>query len=404
MQRSVRIVVLNLDEQFATDLRRELLQISGVKIVAELNEPGMLAHAVQQFNPDLVFANLDPHPEEVLSGVEVLLSSEDRRPVIALAETSEDGTLVLRAMRAGVREFLTRPVNPSELEEAIEKIGRSLGERARQGRLITVMGSAGGVGATTLATNLAVELGDLERGSERDRRVALVDLDFRFGQVALSLDLNPSFTIADLCATHQHLDPQMIQKAVQHHDCGIDVLARPNSFEQADVITAASAAAVLNALQENYSYVVVDGPGRFDPSARAVLDIADVNFLVIQLMVASIRNTGRILEAISMGGYNLSRVHLVCNRVNKEEGLMTVENVEATLNRRVFACVPQDWKAVSDSQNMGEPLMANNAKSRVRTAIRELAERIHDPESMERRAQEGKKGTSLLRKLVGASR
>jgi pilus assembly protein CpaE len=302
-----------------------------------------------------------------------------------------------------VREFLVRPLRDEELKGAVNRIIQTQQEGARQGELISVIGSAGGVGATTIATNLAVELTDLQASRGRPRSVVLVDLDFRFGQVAMALDLTPSFTIADLCETHEHLDHQMIDKAVQQHECGLGVLARPNTFEQADVITAAHAVSVLGALQEHYDFVVVDGPGRFDPSARAVLDIADRTFLIVQLMVPSIRNASRILDAIAAAGFNMQRVQLLCNRTDKDSGLMTIEHVETSLSRDVSLTVPSDFKAVCGCQNMGEPLITSHSRSRTRMAIRELAESIIDPQAAAERDKHGKGSGGLLRKLVGAS-
>ena len=302
-------------------------------------------------------------------------------------------------MRAGLREYLERPPDLDRLEEVINKVASAKHEAACQGQLITVVGSAGGVGATLLATNLAVELADLQTKAGRPDSVALVDLDYRFGQIATCLDLQPAFTLADLCETHEQLDRQIIDKAATKHDTGLHVLARPHRLEQADMITAAHTAAVLNALQDIYDYIVVDGPYRFDPSARPVFDLADVNYLVIQLLVPAIRNTQRILEAMRTGGYNVDRVALICNRHSKANNQLTVEHAEATLGRNVVTVVPEDWKACSTVLNLGEPLCISNAKRPVRLAIRELAQKTRDPQGYAQQHKDGHKMGGLLGKM-----
>lgn len=397
MRQSVRVILLNMDLEFAPTLRGLLSEQEGVKIVAEIDDPAMLLQAVEQFRSDLLILQLDPQPEMVLSIAEQVIGTHPDLPVIAISEDC-DGTLVLKAMRAGLREYLERPLNMELLEEAIDKIANARPERSNQGKLITLIGSTGGVGATLLATNLAVELADLQVKAGRPDRVIIVDLDFRFGQVAACLDLQPSFSIADLCETHEQLDRQIIDKAATKHETGLHVLARPHTFDQADMITAAHTAALLGALQDIYDYVIVDGPHRFDPAARAVLDLADVNYLVIQLLVPSIRNARRMLDAIKESGYNTKRVSLICNRVAKGSGELTVQHAEDTLGIGVSVCVPEDWKSCSTATNMGDPLSLNHSKKPVCTAIRQLAELIRTPN--EPHGQEkGNKKSSLLGKM-----
>lgn len=390
LSRKVRVLVLNTEESFGPTLRKQLLAIDGVRIVAEIEEPALLATAVEQFPADVVLCHLDPTPEPILHIAGDVAAKNPTLHVFALSEEI-DGQLVLSAMRAGLREFLTKPIEPEQLFEALAKAAATRPARAKSGKLISVVGSAGGVGATTLATNLAVELHDASSA-----KVCIVDLDVRFGQVATFLDVQPSFTIADLCVSTESLDPQVVEKAVNHHACGVYVLARPNHFAQAESITGAHYASVLGTLQELYDYVVVDGPSRFDGSARAVLDMCDMTCLVVQLVVPSVRNAVRIVEAAQTSGYNLERFRIVCNRVSRESSQMSIEHVETTLNRPVFMSIPEDWKSVSSAINLGQTLAASAPKSRARLAIREMAEKLVDHAAPANDKKSGKKSGGLL--------
>lgn len=393
MKHDVRVIVLNTDERYGPTMRADLLSIEGVKIIAELDEPGMLRSAIGQFPAEVVLIHLDPDPEALLQVAGAAIAQRPELPVFALSSTVE-GPLVLSAMRAGLREFLTKPTDRELLANALAKVARSGGAGSRQGRLFTVIGSTGGVGATMLATNLAVELADLRAGS-----VAVVDLDAWFGQVATFLDVQPSFTIADLCATPESLEPQMIRRAVIQHPTGVHVLARPNHVAQADLVTGAQCAAVLGALQELYDYVVIDGPSRFDASARAVLDMADINLLVVQLMVPSVRNALRIMDAAQAGGYNPERFRLICNRVGRESSLLSVEQLETTLNASVYLSIPDEWKLVSTAINMGEALAVSCPKGRARLAVRELAAKLQSGQSPADSKKVGKKTGGILSKV-----
>ena len=155
------------------------------------------------------------------------------------------------------------------------------------------------------------------------------------------------------------------------------VLARPLQLAQAEQITAARCVSVLSALQEIYEYVIVDGPNRFDPTARSILDMSDMSMLVVQLLVFSVRNTHRIMEELSSHGYNMDRIQLVCNREGRDSGYLESHHVSETLNREFYARIPDDWTAVSSAMNVGEPLLTACPKGQARQAIKALAKSIH---------------------------
>ena len=310
----------------------------------------------------------------------VRLSGREVRHRYPLAMTEDrDAELVMRAMRAGMREFLWKPFPPDQLTEILRRIGReasTAGQRA--GHLIPVVGCSGGVGATTTATNLAVELAQLDTWADGHGKpkVAIVDLDFRFGQVAMFLDAQPTYTIAELCETPEHIEAQMIERVMVKHPTGVHVLAHPVDLEQAERISAAQCAGVLASLLEHYDFVVVDGPVRFDPSARAVFDMTDLFLLVIQLLVPPVRNADRLLNELRRGGYNLDNVRLVCSRFGRDSGYLEAADVETTLNRKLQWLLPDDWKTASTAVNVGAPLLECAPKSRLRLAFQQMAQEI----------------------------
>jgi pilus assembly protein CpaE len=157
------------------------------------------------------------------------------------------------------------------------------------------------------------------------------------------------------------------------HATGVHVLARPVDLEQAERINAGQAAGVLAALQEHYDFVVVDLPARFDPSARAVFDMADTYLLVLQLLVPSVRNADRILQELTSTGYAVERVRLVCNRFGRESGYLDQEDVETTLKRRIEFLLPDEWKTSAAAVNMGAPLLTIGPRTKLRQAYRRVA-------------------------------
>lgn len=395
MARNLRFIILNSDEVFGIELRTVLSRVRGVKVVAEVEEPALLGQAVKQFPVDVVWVNLDPVPESVLPLIGEVAGA-DTKLVFFATSASTDGQLILQAMRTGVREFLPKPIDLKTLSEAIGKIASQAPEEVPQGQVITVMGAAGGVGATTLASNLAVELSLLD-----DSRVVLTDLDYRFGQVATLFDLEPKYTLADLCNSPEQLEPSVISRALSKHSSGVYILSRPTSLAQAETITAASCVGLLSNLAQMHSYVVADGPTRFDPSGQAVLNSSDATLLVMQLLVPHVRNALRLLESMRENGHPLTRVRVVCNRLGRDSGHLSVDDVASTLGLPVFATIPDDWPAVSGAINLGEPLASHSPKSKVRLAMQEIARRLHTPPSDADDHPERKKG--LIGRIFASS-
>lgn len=379
LSKTIRVIIVNTDEEVSADLRAALLSIDGVKIVAEVDEPALLAQALNQFPAEALLVHMDPTPTAMMDVVAPLVeANKDRIAAIGMTE-DRDAELVMRAMRAGMRELLWKPFPPEQLGEILSRISADTANGGRRlGRLITVVGAAGGTGATTLSANLAVELALVEEwyggiSSQRKPRVAIVDMDFRFGQVAMQLDAQPTYTIAELCDTVEQIDPAMLERAMCKHETGAHILARPNDFAEGEAITAGQSASVVATLQEHYDFVVADFPARFDATANAVFDMADIYLLNMQLLVPAVRNTDRMLHELGRAGYSLDRVRLVCNRLGRDTGYLEKGDVESTLKRKIDFTLPDDWKTSSTAVNMGQPLATHAPKSRLRLAFRDLA-------------------------------
>lgn len=392
MAAGVRIIIYNADPDFGPELRATLLKFEGVKIIAEVDETVLLPQAAQQFPADLIIVHLDPNPEAVLAVAGELIDELPDTAVFTISDCT-DGQLILAAMRMGVREFITKPLDDEILSAALEKVTQRRVQAVVQGKLITVLGAAGGVGTSTIAANLSVEMADFT-----GEKVAVVDLDFRFGQIATMLDVESTYTIADLCESVEQLEQQVIERALVTHETGVNVLARPSTFSQAEHLSAAHCVGVLSSLMNMHDIVVVDGPTRFDMGAKAVLDIADEILLVAHLLVPCVRNLSRMVDGMRQVGFNMERVKLICNRTSRDSSGLSMQDLQDTLDMKVFTTLPDDWESTSGAVNLGEPLLKYAPKSRLREAIRDLAKRLHDPGRNSEGTKDDKK-SSLLAKI-----
>ena len=189
------------------------------------------------------------------------------------------------AMAAGARGYLIKPFSADELVSTIRRthdmevqrrarVMPSIPLQTKLGRIVSIFSAKGGVGTTVVAVNLAAEL-----GKDQDRKVALVDLDLQFGDVAIMLDTTPMRTIADI-AREEEVDSETVEACLVAHSTGIRVLTSPLRPEQAEIVTGRHVEAILGLLAESHDFVIVDLPQRLDDISLAGLDMADTVFLV----------------------------------------------------------------------------------------------------------------------------
>ncbi len=290
-----------------------------------------------------------------------------------------------QALRAGVREIIPPGAADGDVEQAITRAGSAAArrqassgpgvaavapkEQVPRGRIITVMSPKGGAGKTTVATNLATQLAALAPG-----RVAIVDLDLQFGDVASALGLGPQSTMADAARAEGKLDSTAVKVFLDPHPSGLYALVAPHFPAEADEISAASAGHVVDILAGEFSYVVVDTGAGLDEYTLAAIERSDDLVLVCVTDVPSVRGMRKALDAIDLLGMTRPRRHLVLNRSDDKVGL-TAKDVEATIGVPVEASVPTS-RSIQISVNQGEPIVQSDPRSAAARALAGLAARF----------------------------
>ena len=388
----LKVIVLNSDAEFTPRLREELQASGNARLVAELSNPDELAASVQRLSPDVVIMYLHPAPDALFRLASQISQSFERVRLFAVAD-SDDPQMILTSMRSGMCEYLTKPLQSTELALALEKVEASKPPGAGKGRVLATMRSTGGCGATFLAVNIACELMETYHQS-----VVIVDLDFCGGQVTTYLDLTPSFTLGDLAESTEELDVQMMDRIVTRHNSGVAVLARPPHLDHSDLLMGEEGhkliMAVIANLADRYDYVILDGLNYSGKSSLDILSMADEILLTMNLLVPSIRNSHSILQAMQRNGLaspvgptggrvsasSLERILLIINRLGREASYLRLQDIEKTLGQKLSAQIPDDWRTVSRSINAGDPLYMYAPNSKVRASIVELAGRLAEAE------------------------
>ncbi len=283
-----------------------------------------------------------------------------------------------RALRAGVREIIPDGADDEQVHEAISRAGAAANRRqvasgivaqreeAPRGRVITVMAPKGGAGKTTVATNLATQLAQAVPG-----KVAIIDLDLQFGDVASALGLGPQSTVADAARLGTQLDSTAIKVFLEPHPSGLYALVGPHFPAEAEEVSATTVGHIIDILAGEFSYIVIDTGAGLDEFALAAAERSDDLVLVCVTDVPSVRGLRKALDAMDLLGMTKPRRHLVLNRSDDKVGLSAAD-VEATVGVPVEASVPTS-RSIQISINQGAPVVGSDPRSAAGRALVGLA-------------------------------
>ncbi len=299
---------------------------------------------------------------------------------VILIRRRVDTSVLAEALRSGMREVVE--------ERDLTGLGAAVG-RAKQvwtalngpgqadalgpaGQLITVFSPKGGVGKTTLAVNLAIALSD--KGA---KRVCVVDLDLSFGDIAITLQLIPARTMADVVHFESGLDFSVLEPLLTSHGSGIKALVAPVQPDAKDSIPASLVGRILSMLKANFDYVVVDTAPTFDEFVLSAFDETDQLLLVTTLDVPTLKNVKIAVETLDLLNFPKPRRHLVLNRADDKVGL-SADEVESTLAMKIEAAIPTSAQ-VANATNSGEPIASALPKHPVSQAVARLAQSLDQP-------------------------
>lgn len=304
-------------------------------------------------------------------------------PEISVVLVTDRGeTIALAAMRAGIRDLLTPQADAAAIQAMLERaslaaagrrrgLGNAVPGKSRQGRIISVMSPKGGVGKTTVTTNLAVGL-----GKDAPAKVVVVDLDLQFGDVASGLLLDPEKTLADAVVGAAVHDTVVLKSYLTLHPSGIYALCAPLLPTAADAISGEQIGRLLSQLSNEFQYVVVDTAPGLDEHVLATLELATDAVWVCGMDIPSIRGLRNSLNVLSEIDLVPEKRHVVLNMADRGTGL-SVQDIETTIACPVDIVLPRS-RAVPFSTNKGVPLLQEGAKDPVTKGLRQLVDRFAD--------------------------
>ncbi len=416
-----QITVLLVDDIAETreSIRKLLSFEPDFKVIGSVGTGKEGVEAAKQLKPSIIIMDINMPDMDGIQATSLINQAVPTAAVIIMS-VQNDQDYLRRAMLAGARNFLSKPVMPDELYNTIRTVYKQhqtyretftqikeggaveqkkavaamTGVEDRPGHIIVVYSPQGGVGSTTIATNLASGL--MKEGV----RVLLVDSDVQFGDVGVYLNLPAQTSMLDLVDTVSDLDIDLFDKIVVSHESGLKVLLGPTRPEMADPIVQNPAviSQIIQKIANNYDFIVVDTARHLDDIVLSLFEIAAKIVLVSLPTLASVKNTKYVLDLFDQLGFDASRNMLVLNRVptdkNSQKFMVSTERIEKFLKLPVTLSIPTDDVTVLQSMSKGVPIVAqrDRSKSPVREFM-QLADQLHAtliPESVDQSADKDK--------------
>ena len=389
-----KIRILVVDDIIET--RENLAKLIGFEpdmtIVASADGGQQAVEFAKRDRPDVILMDINMPDMDGITATEIIANTVPGSPIIMMSVQGEQDYL-RRSMLAGAREFLVKPFSADELVNAIrhvheiEKVKRQRYQqvepaqqqspslmsmlRPERGKIITFFSPKGGVGRTTISTNLAVAL-----HQSTGKPVVLVDGSLPFGDIAVILNMSPKAkTIADLVGSFDQVDAEVMESVLVQHSTGIKVLLAPPTPEAAELITGANIKKVLETLREQYAFVIVDTWPSFQEQVLTMLDVADIILTLMTLEITSLKNVRVFMEIVEKLGYDEHKVQLVANR-NDSSGGIKASDVEASLGRKIPHTIVSDGRALVLAVNRGVPFVISHRDSQVAKDIFTLADKL----------------------------
>jgi pilus assembly protein CpaE len=321
--------------------------------------------------PDLVILDAS-HTE--LNDIDLLERFGAQYPQASFMLLSADQSppMLLRAMRAGVREVLALPLERQAFSDALDRAAqKSASLASRNGKVISFISCKGGSGATFIATNLGYALADLTA-----KKVLLIDLNQQFGDAALYVsDKKPSVTLSDLCAQINRIDPAFLESSLVAVTPQFGVLAASDDPTHAADMKPEHIDTILQLARNCYDFVILDIGRQIDAITIRALDNSDVIYPVLQLALPYIRDGRRLLDIFRSLGYRREKTRLVVNRYEKGSKL-GLPDLVTVLGAEVAHTIPNGYDVVTDSVNQGIPVLKLARHSGVAKSLVDFAQQL----------------------------
>ena len=372
------VVIIDQNPENRAELPR-LLQQAAVTVAGGAGYGVEAPTVVGELHPDFILLGLEEPVTRGLQTMDAVAEVAPHTPIIVYSSLT-DAAVIRKAVLAGARDYVGVPLTPEALAASIQAVLEQEATRARRlsgerverapgGTVLTIFGAKGGIGKTTIATNLATAL-----SRETGDSVVLVDMDTRFGDVAVMMDMASDKTVTEAARDTDKLDRASIRDYLLNHPAGVSVLPAPQNPSDWEMIGPEQIEKIVRVLSQTFDYVLLDTPGTFNEVVGISLELATVVLLITSMDVASIKDTVMALNMLRAWSFPEEKIKLLINHSNTANSIRDTD-VARTLDYEIFWQIPFD-QAVSRAGQLGQPVLLSSPRSRVSQNLAELARTI----------------------------
>ncbi len=373
MKNVTRLALVDPNDVSRAALKTVLLGIDTVWLDADCSRYEFFTDVVRQSQPELALISLDSNPQKALELIARVHTEVPACQILVLS-SSQEGSLILQAIRGGAREFLSQPLKLEDFLAALDRVRQTTTARSgesgpsRNCQVYSILGASGGVGCTSLAINLGCCLAQVP-----GRSVAIIDLDIALGDADVWLDIIPDYTIQDVADNISRLDYSLLKRSLTKHDCGAFLLPRPVDLLAKPPLTPDEFRRIISLLKATFTHLVIDLSKSFTSLDMAAMEVSDAILMITQLDLPCLRNAVRITQFMQREGTLKDKLHIVVNRLGLEDSQISMNKALETLGCPVFASVPNDYGTMVEARNNGVPLLTQAPRAKVTKSLHQLA-------------------------------
>lgn len=375
MTQKISTIIISEQNHTQEVLKLYLDEFGSYSFLAATNDFSKAYNAVKELVKAFVIVDISEYPDPGLNFIAKISQEFPSCKILALSDRPTVD-LIVKVMRSGAKEFLSLPIIKNEFFDVLSKTYQELSGQAKKKskcRVLTVFSNKGGIGKTSIASNLALELAKITK-----ENVALIDLNFQLGDITTFLDLKPSFNISYMLHNLDKINEDFLLSTLEKYkDTSLYVLADPPYFKQADDISPKQISKLFDILKDTFSYVVVDTCAGFEGKTMTALENSDLIFLVTIVNLPALRNCQRCLELFEKLGFDKSKTQILINRYMENDEIKA-DDVEEVLGRKIFWKIPNNYFTMMSAINKGVPVSEINSDSNVARSYKELALMVSD--------------------------
>lgn len=360
-------ITLSKDQEVSRELKDALIGSGRARLLSACESPEQLPGDLVRLRPSAVIIHVTTASSD--KDFALIKQLTAKSPNTAIISTSNEPVpaLILGSMRAGAREFLQLPLHADEFRTVMDRMmefsATVESPTKKKAHVIATFSGKGGAGVSFLATNLAAAMPD---------STLLVDLNLQAGDVASFLGLDIKYSLTDFVRNRARLDDSLMTSLITQYSSDLALLPAPLEAHEAEDIGPQDLSEILYLLGQRYEHIIIDLPHTFDPVTVAALDLADDILLVLTLDIPGIRSTKRALKVFDRLNYPKRKVHVIVNRFSKNNDV-PLQKIETHLGEQLIGFVPNDYRKVMDSINLGRPLVQSDAGSKISLEIKRIA-------------------------------